>query len=489
MPFAGYEDFDACVLDNQDKDNAEAYCAALEQAVKQVDENMGWKDEDEMSGQPMTFQIVPVFDEASEPVASEQSEDFHSLLVVEGVWTGDGRWIDEGSLTWRNLPLPLMGLDKTTEAHMEARLIGNITRIERAGRELHGYGSFVQSDDPDIVNLQNLVRNGELRGVSVDLDAVEYEVLIDQPSEPRMDDDGTVVMEGDDWRMRITSARLIGATVVPFPAFEEAFIESLPVLMASLAEESTASGWIMSCEPVESRGSIVASGHPIEPPVVPPSSWFDNPLLDGPTPLTVTDDGHIFGHLAVWGQCHVGFGATCVTPPSSATNYAHFLTGEILCDDGTRIPVGQVTLGTTHASHKANADQTARHYDHTGLAAADVMAGEDEFGIWIAGALRPHLEPATVRELMGADVSGDWRRIGGNLELVAVLSVNVPGFPKIRVREAEGLVASLSLSAFSGEDREPDLSGAAERIARTIGRDSEARLREALAKVRPDSVD
>jgi hypothetical protein len=582
MPFGPYEDFADCVRQNQDKDNPEAYCSYLQELLKDADDA---PDSDDTA------------DEASEVVTmADTVEDFHSLLVVEGVWTGDGRWIDEYALTWRSLPLPLMGLDKTTEAHMEARLIGNITRIERVGRELHGYGSFVQSDDSDIVNLQNLVRNGELRGVSVDLDAVEYEVLIDQPSEPSMDDDGTVVMEGDDWRMRITSARLMGATVVPFPAFEEAFIESLPVLMASLAEESTASGWITAMQTYDDidfapsqgareeaerglewrreygrggtevgvarardiangknlspdtvnrmlsyfarhevdkqgegwspgedgfpsagriawalwggdagwawarkiksqmdsrdrRGSIVASGHPIEPPVVPPSSWFDNPLLDGPTPLTVTDDGHIFGHLAVWGQCHVGFGATCVTPPSSATNYAHFLTGEILCDDGTRIPVGQVTLGTTHASHKANADQTARHYDHTGLAAADVMAGEDEFGIWIAGALRPHLEPATVRELMGADVSGDWRRIGGNLELVAVLSVNVPGFPKIRVREAEGLVASLSLSAFSGEDREPDLSGAAERIARTIGRDSEARLREALAKVRPDSVD
>jgi hypothetical protein len=37
MPFAGYEDFDACVADNQDKQNPEAYCAAIEQAAKDAE--------------------------------------------------------------------------------------------------------------------------------------------------------------------------------------------------------------------------------------------------------------------------------------------------------------------------------------------------------------------------------------------------------------------------------------------------------------------
>ena len=34
MPFAGYEDFDACVVDNSDKNNPEAYCAAIQREVE-----------------------------------------------------------------------------------------------------------------------------------------------------------------------------------------------------------------------------------------------------------------------------------------------------------------------------------------------------------------------------------------------------------------------------------------------------------------------
>lgn len=34
MPFAGYEDFDACIVDNQDKEDAEAYCAEIQRQVE-----------------------------------------------------------------------------------------------------------------------------------------------------------------------------------------------------------------------------------------------------------------------------------------------------------------------------------------------------------------------------------------------------------------------------------------------------------------------
>jgi hypothetical protein len=71
---------------------------------------------------------------------------------------------------------------------------------------------------------------------------------------------------------------------------------------------------------------------------------------------------------------------------------------------------------------------------------ADVVAGEDEHGIWLAGGLRPSVSAEQVRELRGASLSGDWRSIGGNLELVAALAVNVPGFPVPRVQA--GLAAS-----------------------------------------------
>lgn len=414
------------------------------------------------------------------------------MMVLEGVWTGDGRYIEEGALGWRDLPLPLMATDRTTEGHMNAVLIGRLTRIERMGREIHAYGSYVKTDDPSAMSLQNLVRNGELRGVSVDLDSLEYEVIVptEAPTETLDPATGEVAVSMDDLKMRVTSARVMGATVVPFPAFQEAFIENVAALTASILVRPEVTGWISTTSsPDDSdRGSIVASGHPIEAPVVPPSSWFANPRLTEPTPLTVDDSGRVYGHLAVWGQCHVGFGDRCIQPPHSPAAYAHFLTGEIMCDDGFRFPVGQITMNSGHAPQSASASQTAAHYDNTALAAADVTAGEDDFGIWVSGALRTGLDASDIRALMASDVSGDWRRIGGSLELVAVLAVNVPGFPKIRVKESLGLVASLSLPAYEGDNkhREELLARAAHRIATSIGRSKTDRIAEIARRIKGD---
>jgi hypothetical protein len=618
MPFAGYEDFDDCVRQNQDKESPEGYCSIIEQQAKD--------DSDATATIPrVRFQIVAVTEDSQtlndeiiddsiidEEIDDDSSddiddpdmesdeadddidmiEDFHTLLVVEGVWTGDGRYIEEEALSFRDLPLPLMAIDRTTEAHMQAVLIGNITKIEREGRELHGYGVFVESDDKDVMRLQNLIKRKELRGVSVDLDAVEYEVIVaGDPSEPRQDEDGAMVYELDDPKMRITSARIMGATVVPFPAFQEAYIESLAALTASLMTTKIVSGWVNAfqnfdeidfvapdgaveeaekglawrdeygrggtevgvarardisnrkslspdtinrmtsyfarhevdkqgegwspdedgfpsagriawalwggdagrtwaekvkrqMESREEAGSIVASGHPIDAPIVPPSEWFSNPDLTAPTPLTVTDEGRIFGHLAVWGQCHIGHTNRCVEPPASITNYAHFLTGEILCDDGKRFPVGQITMNGNHAPHSYGAKDTSAHYDNTALAAADVTSGEDQFGIWVSGSIRPDLHPNQIRGLMASDVSGDWRRIGGNLELVAVLAVNVPGFPKIRVRELEGLVASLSLPAYE----HGDVSEYIDSLAASIGRSTSQRKSDAVRRVHGNKI-
>jgi len=235
------------------------------------------------------------------------------------------------------------------------------------------------------------------------------------------------------------------------------------------------------------RGSIIASVS-IEAPVHPPAAWFADPKLGQATPLTITDDGRVFGHLAVWGQCHVAYTDQCVTPPRSAVQYAHFLTGELLTAESTRVPVGQITMDTGHAPMQAGSARALAHYDNTGTAIADIAAGEDRFGVWLAGALRPGLSPERVRAVMAADVSGDWRRIGSALELIAVLSVNVPGFPKNRVRLAEqnGIVASLVASLHARPQMTSPVrehSRVAERIAASIGRDRETRTVELLARV------
>ncbi|HSC27098.1 MAG TPA: hypothetical protein VLD67_07480, partial [Vicinamibacterales bacterium] len=172
----------------------------------------------------------------------------------------------------------------------------------------------------------------------------------------------------------------------------------------------------------------------------PPAAWFADPKLSLPTPITVTDDGRIYGHAAQWGSCHIGQEGVCVQPPHEDA-HPYYRTGEVACDDGSRVAVGQITVGTGHAPLHLGASPAAEHYDNTGAAVADVAVGNDAHGIWVAGAVRPGADPLKVYELQAAgQVSGDWRRIGGQLRLVGLLAVNVPGFPvpKMRARVASG---------------------------------------------------
>ncbi|MEJ2860546.1 hypothetical protein [Actinomycetospora flava] len=167
-------------------------------------------------------------------------------------------------------------------------------------------------------------------------------------------------------------------------------------------------------------------------PVTPPDAWFDDPCLPGPTPLTVTREGHVLGHVAAWNTRHVGLPGH-VTPPSSASGYRYYLSGQVETETGRLVSTGRITLGTGHADLAGNLTAASEHYDNTGSAVADVVCGEDAHGIWFAGALRPDVTPSQVRTLRASSLSGDWRPVGrGGLELVGVLAVNVPGFPTPR---------------------------------------------------------
>lgn len=181
-------------------------------------------------------------------------------------------------------------------------------------------------------------------------------------------------------------------------------------------------------------------------PIVPPKSWFKNPELTGPTPLNITDDGRVFGHIAAWQTSHIGMPGRNVKPPRSASQYAYFRNGVLRTDEGD-IQVGQLTLAGGHASLSASAEEAIKHYDDTDSAVADVVAGEDEFGIYVAGALRPDVTPRQIRAFRASSPSGDWRPINGRLELVAVCNVNVPGFPIARAITASSGVPGALVAA------------------------------------------
>lgn len=189
-------------------------------------------------------------------------------------------------------------------------------------------------------------------------------------------------------------------------------------------------------EPVEM--ALTADGVPVKP----PRAWFANPGLTKVSPLHISADGHVFGHIAAWNQSHIGL-AGSVKAPKSRSGYAFFATGALETAEGELVDVGQITLVGGHASLSADTARAVAHYDETRSGAVDVSIGEDKHGIWVSGALRPNITEEQIRILRASAVSGDWRPINGNLELVAICSVNVPGFPIPRARVASGQVMAL----------------------------------------------
>lgn len=172
-------------------------------------------------------------------------------------------------------------------------------------------------------------------------------------------------------------------------------------------------------------------------PVRPPSQWFSDPGLSRLTPMTVENNGRVFGHIASWAGSHIGRLGK-VKPPRSRSGYKYFRTGQVETDDGSMVPVGQITLVGGHAPLKASAQDAVAHYDNTQSAVMDIAVGEDDHGIWVAGALRPDVDDIKMRAIRASSVSGDWRPIDNALELVAICSVNVPGFPIPRALAAAG---------------------------------------------------
>jgi hypothetical protein len=178
-------------------------------------------------------------------------------------------------------------------------------------------------------------------------------------------------------------------------------------------------------------------------PVSPPDEWFDDPKLTRPTTLTVTADGRVFGHLAPWGVTHIGMAGSVPAPKNRSGTYSFFRTGQIVTASGKSVRVGQLTLVGGHASRTASAEEAVKHYDDTQSGVADVAVGEDKHGIWAAGALRPGVTPEQIRVMRASPPSGDWRRINGNLELVAACHVNTQGFPIAEAMVAGGAITAL----------------------------------------------
>lgn len=345
-------------------------------------------------------------------------------IAFEDQCTGDNRCFSADSVSWHDLPLPFSFQKQSTEGHSGSVVIGRIDDIEKKDGVVFARGVIL--DTPEGNEYKRLMEADAAGSVSIDGDSAVYAV-----------ED----LENGKHKVNFSAIRVRGLTAVSIGAFADARIhlinastelgaESMEEFKSKKRKRKKGMTYHWTAESITAGAAA---------PVFPSASFFRNPVLAGPTAHTITEDGRVFGHLALWGTCHIGMPA-CTKPPKGK-DYSYFHVGSLRTAEGEEISVGSLTFNTGHASVHDTAYAAAAHYDHTGAVGADVVVGEDQFGIWYSGALRPDLTDEQVRSFRAAPLSGDWRRIGARLELVGALSVNTPGFPVPRQR-TKVLVAS-----------------------------------------------
>lgn len=424
---------------------------------------------------------------------------------MEDTQTGDGRVWAPGAWEWDDAALAAEEVVfqwdiEDDGGHLGAVEIGRLTSLTRDGRVIGCTGWVDDEWDHAAEWIARCEEAGSM-GVSAVWDDYEVQVIdttlevVEDPETGEAvavaaaagdpdpgEDAGLVVVEAraDEVLERWVRSRFRMLTSVDMPAFAECRVtldaaEGEPAAEEPEAEEpadeaATAAATApcgcgghvttaCSCQP----GSVVAAGAPAIP-VAPPRAWFqyDAALFasyraqvasDEFGTARISDDGEVYGYVAPWGVCHTGYHGECVTTPRSASGYAHFLTGYVVCDDGTEVATGPLTLGAGHADLSLSYAGTVDHYDNVCSAFADITCGEDEFGVWFHGALRPNVSPDMIRVARGSALSGDWRPVGNSLEMVAALAVNSPGFPIPRARVASSGRLMALVSAGLPADR------------------------------------
>lgn len=373
------------------------------------------------------------------------------LYFQEGERTPDLRVLDPNSVNFNRPPpysIRLQTVQPESGGHAGAVVCGVIDAIMRDGLTIIAEGRL-DMNSPSGIEAERLIREGIMATWSPDLGDATVDI-----EEDVEDEDSNTPQEA---LAHFVKATFLGATLVPMPALASAVVELL-----------TADGTVLTPAPVRQVAETEGVGESTDPdehkqiiernageeaisacasPELPPAAFFSDPKLASPQRyVTITPQGHVFGHLACWGECHIGYQNTCIDLEPGESTYDYFHIGQVKTAEGILVATGVLSVTGGHAHRDMDVQASQSHYDNPANGVADVRLGEDAHGIYFSGALRPHATEDQVRILRASGVSGDWRRIEGTLELIGACSVNIPGFPKVKVR-----------MAASGEDAEPEV--------------------------------
>lgn len=212
---------------------------------------------------------------------------WEGAVALEGIETGDARFFADGAFFWEDGPWPLVfDID---EMDHTAPTIGTANTLERReGGIIWATGNLSASDNEAtqqlIVRAAELIDEGAV-GVSVSYDSV--------PEDEQMPPEEGV------WS--VSRARIRHVAIVDVPAFSQARV----ALAASVRAVRTTRPEFFT-DPGFGNGSKhhQESGGDERLVWQEPEHPDEEPQFG--CPLTITEDGHIFGHAALWYRCFAG---------------------------------------------------------------------------------------------------------------------------------------------------------------------------------------
>jgi hypothetical protein len=367
-------------------------------------------------------------------------------LTLLNTPTGDmiARIIDGAGFATRDMPLSIMFQERTADGHDGAVLSGALHEVTVDGKNVSGRGYLLANANGKRAALA--VKTGAMRGNSVDLADVDGQLEYDETT--------------DRLQIRFTKANVAATTIVATPAFSAAHAVIDDERISRDDEEITASlvGTELVCDaPFEIRlpdspSDLAASGA-----LVQPSEAFFHPETTHPQKIVVTEEGWVYGHLALWNQCHDGYDR-CLTVPYPVDGYASFNKPGVLTDAGM-VDTGPIFLVGGHAT----GEDLERAYGGIENAWADVRVTAGRLGPWISGMVRPGVTDEQLYAARASRISGHWRR--GKLK--AIVSVNAEGFDVPGVGEMvasfhmgpDGEIEDLVAGFCPDAETEPETAG------------------------------
>lgn len=406
---------------------------------------------------------------AAVAIMEHPGEPVEGIIAVEGTPSGDGRMLARDAVEWDDAVLPVPIIWDRDEGDHSGMTLGAIAEVWRDGDDIWGRGWLSASEDPDtqasVVRVKELFEEGAV-GVSVALDHVDVELRVkktaitgeggpDLPEDPNdleEDENGYATlgkMMADDALEVTTRGRLRHVAVVDTAALTGDAASKVKLRLVKPAEDEVIA--------VAASGSLRIVEFDTDPEAFNDPGFGvpgnDDRLLFDPhnnrwsVPNTVLDDGRVFGHIAPWGICVRGRPDRCITPPNADLD--GFMRARAPLAAGRR--TGTIVVAGSHCNVGVGAVEATRHYDKTGRAVADVSVGQDAYGIWYAGRLRPGASDEDIYAFKSSDVSGHWE-VGkdGQMTLCGLPAVNVGGFPKGYMTADE--VALAASAALAEED-------------------------------------